>query len=89
MDSNNFYINSLKSYFKFSLDLSNSNTESYQKYLQTIHKVIKDIDMMILIVKHKLEEDEEETTKTNNSGMAVIAKNKLLNYSESIPNYLW
>ena len=48
--------------------------------------MIKSVNGNILIIRYK---GEEEITAKNESGVAVKAKDALLNYTEAIPNYLW
>ena len=47
--------------------------------------MIKSIDGNALIIRYK---GEEEITEKNESGVAVKAKDALLNYTEAISNYL-
>ena len=54
-----------------------------------MHKTIKEIDIMILTKKYKLEENKEEIMKTNNSILVVMVNNILYNYAEAILKYLW
>jgi len=65
------------------LDISESNTASYRKILQLMHKTIKQVDSTVLIVKCK--EEDEEITEVNENGITVKAKNALLNYTEVLP----
>ena len=53
-----------------------------------MHKIIHEVDRIVLIAKYKLEEDEEITEK-NEVGVRVQAKNAWMNYAEVIPKYLW
>ena len=49
-----------------------------------MHKAIKEVDSIVMIVKCKPEEGEEEVIESNKNSIVVIAKNALLNYTESI-----
>ena len=40
---------------------------------------IKDINHTVLIIKYKLDKDEDKITETNESRVVVIVKNALLN----------
>ena len=51
-----------------------------------MYKTIKEMDNNALIVKYKSEE--EEITEINKSGIAVLAKNALLNYTKAILSFL-
>ena len=44
--------------------------------------------MIAVIIKYKLDEDEEELMEENEIGVRVIAKHVLLNYEEALPKYL-
>ena len=82
-------MNSIKTYSEFSLNLSESNTVSYHKYIQSLYKIIKEVDTMALIVKYKLDKGKEEIIEKNKVRVRVLAKNTLLNYIKVVPNYLW
>ena len=51
-----------------------------------MYKTIKEMDNNALIVKYKSEE--EEIMEINKSGIAVLAKNALLNYTKAILPFL-
>ena len=53
-----------------------------------MYKAIKEVDATALIIRYKPKEGKDEIIEKNKSGIGVIAKNTLLNYSESIPKYL-
>ena len=72
----------------FSLELKESNTSSYCKVLQKLYKTIKEIDLNALIIRYQPEEEENEIMESNEAGVAVNAKDALLNYSKAISNYL-
>ena len=72
------------------MKLKESNITSYCKALQILYKTIKDIDSTILIIRYQPEEEKDrKITEFNDAGVAVKARDALLNYSEAIPNYLW
>jgi hypothetical protein len=48
-----------------------------------MHKTMKQVDRTVLIIKYKGEN--KDITKANKSGIAVKAKNILLNYIEALP----
>ena len=52
-----------------------------------MYKTIKEMDNNTLIVKYKSEE--EEIMEINKSGIVVLAKNALLNYTKAILPFLW
>ena len=52
-------------------------------------KAIKAVDMIVLIIKYKLDKDEEAFIKVNESGLGIASKNTLINYTKAIPNFLW
>ena len=87
MDSNAIYVYTHKFLINFLLDLPNSNTETYRKYLQSIYQVIKEVNERVLIVKHKSEK-EEEVIEDNAGSVIMMAKNKLLNHTEAILKFL-
>ena len=82
-------MNDKESYIKFSLDLEESNTASYCKVLQVLHKVVKDVDPTVLIIRYQPNKEEGEIVERNKIGVGVKAKDALLNHSEAIPNYTW
>ena len=47
------------------------------------------MDVTALIVKCRLEDDEEEITEKNDVGVGVKAKNEWMNSTESKPKDLW
>ena len=51
-----------------------------------MHKTIKQVDSTALIVKYKGED--EEITEVNKNRIVVKAKNALLNYAETLPQFL-
>ena len=50
-----------------------------------MYKTIKSIDWNALIIRYKGEED---ITEKKEDGVAVKAKDTLLNYTKAIPNFL-
>ena len=58
MDSNQLIVNTTKTYFNLSLNLSEANTSLYQKCIQLLYKTIKLIDNNVIIIKYKGEEEE-------------------------------
>ena len=53
-----------------------------------MYKTIWEVNEMVLIVKYKPDEDEEEITEKNKVGVRVKAKNTWMNYTEAIPKFL-
>ena len=53
-----------------------------------MHKVIKEIDSMVLIIKYKPAKDKNEITEKNNIEVIVLVKNVLINFMEVILRYL-
>ena len=51
--------------------------------------MIREVDTTAFIILYKPEKSENDIIETNDSGIGVMAKNVILNYSESIPKYLW
>ena len=86
--SNTIHINSFETYVDFSLELPLFNTEAYRKQIQLLYKTIYEVDRMALIVKYKLEEDEEEITEKNEVGVGVQVKNTWVNCTEAILKHL-
>ena len=86
--SNNLYVCSYKIYIDFSLDINGSKIETYRKYLQLLYKTLYEVDSRAMIIKYKLSDNKEEITESNTIGIAVKAKNGLMNYTEAIPKYL-
>ena len=54
-----------------------------------ICKAVKEVDPTALIIKYKLDKEEEEIIEINKSEITIIAKNSLLNYTKAIPKYSW
>ena len=81
-------MNKWESYFEYSLELKESNTSSYHKALQKLYKTVKEIDPTAVIIRYQSEEDKEEISKKNNTGVRVIVNNTLLNSNEALLNYL-
>ena len=50
-------------------------------------KIIKELDSIVLIIKYK-DTPEEAITEINNVGIAVKAKNTILNFTKAIPTFL-
>ena len=53
-----------------------------------MYKAIKEIDTIVVIIKYKQEEDEEELVEENEIRVRVMVKHVLLNYEEASPKYL-
>jgi len=85
-DSEQLHINKFKTYFDISLNILESNTKSYCKVIQLMYKMIKEMDNNTLIVKYKGKD--EEITESNESGVTVMAKNTLLNFTKVISSFL-
>ena len=51
-------------------------------------KAIKEIDMIVVIIKYKPDKDEEELIEENKIRVEVMVKHLILNYKEVIPKYL-
>ena len=50
--------------------------------------MIKEINTNTLIIRYKSEEDKKDISKKNTEGVSIIVKNALLNFGDTIPNYL-
>ena len=87
--SDNLHICSHKINIDFFLDINGSKTETHRKYLQVLHKTIYKVDSIVMIIKYKPGNDGEEIIESNIIRVAVKAKNRLMNYTEAIPKYLW
>ena len=51
-------------------------------------KIIKELDSIVLIIKYK-DTPEEAITEINNVGIAVKAKNTILNFTKAISTFLY
>ena len=83
------HVNLHETCIELSMELPASNTEEHRKKIQNVHKTIRVADVTALIVKHKLEDDEEEITEKNGISVGVKAKNSWMNFTESMPKCLW
>ena len=53
-----------------------------------MYKALKDIDSIVLIIYYQPKEDNKEVSEKNEVGVGVIAKDNLINYNNTFPNYL-